>query len=103
MYSSIGDLHAWLTPKLQNLINLATKENAFLFRICFKYYYSGLIIWETKYEMNNIARFWISAIVPNCKPYLNWLHPSTPPNMTLRNHLRKIFLRFSFNNTVLRV
>ena len=46
-----GVLHACLSPKWQNLTTLASGEKGVLFRIRLKDYNSGLIIWETKQEV----------------------------------------------------
>ena len=66
-----GVLLACLSPKWQNLTILASEEKRFLFRISFKDYNSGQIIWETKQEVELYCQFGISVIVPKCQPYFN--------------------------------
>ena len=100
--SRIGILHACLSPKWQNL-----RREYFFFFFFFVFAKRTTIpAWlygRLNERLNYIAQFWISAIVAKCQPFFIWHPPSALFNLTLISHLRKISLRFSVHNTVLRV
>ena len=98
-----GVLHACLSPKRHNLTTLASWEKD----LCSVWASRTAIpVWlygRLNKRLNYMARFRMSASVPKFQHYFNWHPPSMLLKLTLRNHLRKIALRFSFHNTVLPV